>query len=103
MIEKLLAASDPWAGSIFSGLDSGDRIPVLLAAVGCLTGVIISLAYFTSSWANAHHRRRVEADLKRDMLDRGMSADEIVKVIESSAPSEDATSRVVDSWCKRKK
>ena len=97
------ATSDPWDGSIFSGLDSDHRFGVMLAAIVFLTGIIISLAYFASSWASGVHRRRVEADLKRDMLDRGMSADEIVKVIESSAPPEGAASRWVDSWCKGKK
>ena len=30
---------------------------------------------------NAVHRRRTEADLKRELLDRGMSADEIATVV----------------------
>jgi hypothetical protein len=49
---------------------------------------------------DAAHRRRTEADLKREMLDRGMSVDEIVKVIEAAAPPEDAAGRWIASWGK---
>jgi hypothetical protein len=37
------------------------------------------------------------------MLDRGMSVEEVVKVIEAAGPPEDVASRWVDSWCKRRK
>jgi hypothetical protein len=40
---------------------------------------------------NSIHRRRAEMDLKREMIERGMSADEIAKVIESSAPKDECT------------
>jgi hypothetical protein len=36
------------------------------------------------------------------MLDRGMSADEIAKIIESAMPPEDACERVIASWAKKK-
>jgi hypothetical protein len=41
-------------------------------------------------------------DLKRDMIERGMSADEIAKVIESATPPDDATQRWIASWAKKK-
>lgn len=104
MFDLLIASSsDAWDGSVFSGMESEERFGLMLAAVGCVTGIVISVAYFISSWTNSIHRRRIDAELKRDMLDRGMSADEIVKVIESSAPSEDVYARAVDAWGKRKK
>jgi hypothetical protein len=37
------------------------------------------------------------------MLDRGMTADEIAKVIESATPPEMGFDRWVASWCKNKK
>ena len=102
--EFLIAAmSEPWDGSMFSGMESEERFGLMLAGLGCVTGIIVSVAYFISSWTNSIHRRRIEAELKRDMLDRGMSADEIVKVIEASAPAEDVYLRAVDAWGKRKK
>jgi hypothetical protein len=73
-----------------------------LVAIGCVTAVIISLAGIAASVVSAVHRRRIEENLKQDMLDRGMTADEIVKVIESAAPPEDATGRWIASWCKKK-
>jgi hypothetical protein len=92
-----------WNDFLGLDLDPGEGFTAFVIAVSCLTGVIITLAYYVSSWASGVHRRRLEADLKREMLDRGMSADEIVKVIESSAPSEDVYARAVDAWGKRKK
>jgi hypothetical protein len=70
--------------------------------IGYATGVFISLAGITASVVNSVHRRRIEESLKQDMLDRGMTAEEIVKVIESAAPPEDATGRWIASWCKKK-
>jgi hypothetical protein len=82
---------------------SSDQWFVLaLVVIGCATGVLISLAGISASVINAVHRRRIEESLKQDMLDRGMSAEEIVKVIESAAPPEDATGRWIASWCKKK-
>jgi hypothetical protein len=99
----LIAASDPWGGSFLSGFDPHQRFSLVLTVIGCATGVVITLGKFAASYANTAQRRRLEADLKREMLDRGMSADEIVKIIESSAPSEDFYARAVDAWGKRKK
>jgi hypothetical protein len=92
-----------WNDCLGLDLQSGEGFPAFAVAIGCLTGAIITLAFYVSNYASGVHRRRVEADLKRDMLDRGMSADEIVKVIESSSPSEDIYARAVDAWGKRKK
>lgn len=75
---------------------------IALVVIGCGTGVLISLAGITASVINSVHRRRIEESLKQDMLDRGMSAEEIVKVIESAAPPEDAAGRWIASWCKKK-
>jgi hypothetical protein len=41
-------------------------------------------------------------DLKRDMIERGMSADEIARVIECAAPPDEATERLIASWAKKK-
>jgi hypothetical protein len=75
---------------------------IALVVIGCTTGVLITLAGISASVVNSIHRRRIEESLKQDMLDRGMSAEEIVKVIESAAPPEDATGRWIACWCKKK-
>jgi hypothetical protein len=75
---------------------------IALVVIGCATTLVISLAGIAAGVVNAVHRRRIEESLKQDMLDRGMSAEEIVKVIESAAPPEDATGRWIASWCKKR-
>jgi len=85
------------------GLDQDKFFVVILTAIGCFTAIVISLAGIIYSCVDAIHRRRNEADLKREMLDRGMSAEEIAKVIEAAAPPENPTARWLDSWCKSNK
>jgi hypothetical protein len=83
-------------------LDAEQRFVILIVGLGCLTAFALTLAGITYHAINSGYRRRMEADLKRELLDRGMSADDIVKVIESAPPLEDATSRWIASWCKKK-
>jgi hypothetical protein len=97
----LVAATDHWADEFF-GLGPDQRFVLILTVIGCATGIVIALTALVLSLINATHRRRIEAELKREMLDRGMSAEEVVKVIESAAPPEDATGRWIASWCKQK-
>lgn len=84
------AATDPWRGSIFSGLDENQRFVVVLTALGCLTGVIITIVSIAYCWIDGLSKRRAEMELKREMLDRGMSAEEIARVIEATPPSDAA-------------
>jgi hypothetical protein len=97
----LAATADRWADE-FLGFDNDQRFVIVLTAIGCLTGITITLAGIVAGVTSSMHRRRVEEHLKRDMLDRGMSADEIVKVIEAAAPPEDAAGRLVANWGKCK-
>jgi hypothetical protein len=90
-----------WATSTLQELDPSKRFALIIVAIGCATGVICTLVVFISSTINSIHHRRVEADMKRDMIERGMSADEITKVIEAAMPPEDATQRWIASWAKK--
>jgi hypothetical protein len=93
---------DPWTRTFF-GLEQGQRFLVIIVAIVCLAAVLLGTFGIISSAINTVHRRRAEMELKREMIDRGMSADEIAKVIESAAPPEDATQRWIASWaCKKK-
>src|SRR3954468_44278 len=91
-----------WATSALSDLDPKNRFALIVVIVGCATGVICTLIVSISSTINSIHHRRVQADLKREMIDRGMSAEEIANVIEASPP-EDAAQRWIASWAKSRK
>jgi hypothetical protein len=92
--------ADAWETTFF-GLDPSKRFTLLIVAIGCATGVICTLVVFVSSTIISVQRRRVETDLKREMIDRGMSAEEIANVIEAVAP-EDAAQRWIATWAKKK-
>ncbi|MEX2171014.1 MAG: hypothetical protein WD851_16970 [Pirellulales bacterium] len=91
------------ASGMFSEIEPAAKAGLLFASLGALTLIVITFGCVGWNVANAMHRRRLEADLKRDMLDRGMTADEIAKVIESAAPPESGVDRWVASWGKNKK
>jgi len=78
---------DPWTNK-FMGLEAEQRFALLIVGIGCLTGVIVTLACLISSVVSKAHQRRIEAELKREMLDRGMLAEEVARVIEATAPDE---------------
>jgi hypothetical protein len=75
----------------FVGLESEQRWLLLVIALGCSIGLILGLVGIVSSTLRSMQHHRAELALKQEMLDRGMSADEIAKVIEATASS--ATSR----------
>ena len=86
-VALLAATSDPWA-DFFFGLDDEKRFVLMIVAIGCATGIIISLVAIISGVVTSMHRIRREGELKRDMLDRGMPAEEIARVIESTPPTD---------------
>lgn len=88
--------------SALEGIDADKRFVLLLVSIGCGTGIILGTLGILSGAISSVHRRRAEMDLKRDMIDRGMSADEIAKIVESATPPEDATQRLIASWAKKK-
>jgi len=90
----LLAATaeDVWTQKFF-GLDQGQRFVLLIIALGCATGIILGLAGIIYSAVNSIHRRRLEIGLKQDLVDRGMSAEEIARVVESAPPRD-----FLDRW-----
>jgi len=90
-----------WATSALSDLDPKNRFALIVVVVGCATGVICTLIVSICSTINSIHHRRVQAEMKREMIERGMSADEIANVIEASPP-EDAAQRWIASWAKKR-
>jgi hypothetical protein len=86
--------------SWLSDFDNNQRFALTIIGIGCVTVAVIAL---TSVIAGILHRvkeSQIEADLKRDMLDRGMTAEEIQKVIE--ATPQNGFDRWIGSWCKKK-
>jgi hypothetical protein len=70
---------------------------VLVVLFGSVAGVLTGIA--TQIRKYGCHRQDI--DFKRELLDRGMSADEIARVVESSQPKD-----FLDRWaasCGRKK
>ena len=101
--------ADYWSEQFF-GLESDERFVLLLVGIGCLTGVIIISTAIVGTVVALVHQRRTEvelkreiADMKRDMLDQGLSAEDIEKVIEAMPPPEDGIGRWIDSWSKKRK
>jgi ABC-type dipeptide/oligopeptide/nickel transport system permease subunit len=92
LFAQMAPASDHWA-DVFSGLDASRLFVLLIVVIGCVTGIILGLAGIICSALDSAHRRRLEAEMKRDMLDRGMSAEEIERVIQAATP-EDITARM---------
>jgi len=74
-----------WADSFF-GLNQEQRFVVMIVAIACATGIVISAIAIVTGIVSSVHRRRLEADLKREMLDRGMSAGEVARIVESAPP-----------------
>ena len=91
---------DEWSDYLF-GFDPEQRFALIIVALGCLTGVVITLACIASAAISKVHQRRIETELKREMLDRGMSADEVARVIEASVPDE--TTKHINALFGRKK
>lgn len=91
-----------WATRTLDNLDPSKRFALIVVLIGCTTGVICTLITVVSTTINSIHHRRVETDMKREMIERGMSAEEITKVIEAAMPPEDATQRWIASWAKKK-
>lgn len=80
------ASSQGWMDAIL-GLDEGMLWLLLVIAMGCGMGLILGLGQMIGSTIASVHKNRSEMILKREMLDRGMSADEIAKVIAATGES----------------
>ena len=101
-LPNLLAETDVWANEFF-GLGADERFVVLLVGISCITVVIIVLSGIVGGVVSSANRRNAEYELKREMLDRGMTAEEIAQVIEAAPLPEGGFDRWVASWCKGKK
>jgi hypothetical protein len=93
-------ATDVWAEKFF-GLNAEQRFVLMIIAICCTTGIICTVVGCAAGVSSSMHRRRTEMELKHELLDRGMSADEIAKVVESTPPTD-----FIERWaasCGKKK
>jgi hypothetical protein len=93
----LTLATNDAISSMFSGIDGGQRFVLIVVAIGCLTGLLITTVSLIVGLVQTIHRRRVEVDLKRELLDRGLGAEEIARIVESGQPQD-----FLERWASRK-
>lgn len=73
---------------VFMNMDDEQRFSLIVIAMGCLTGIIIATVSVLSGVLYHSFRRKREDQLKRDMLDLGMSAEEIATVVKATPPTD---------------
>lgn len=87
--------ADRW-GDLMFGFEPGQRFAFLVILAAMATGIVIVMTGMFTSMTTNIHRMKAEADLKREMLDRGMSAEEVARVIEAAPPD-----NFLDRWASK--
>jgi hypothetical protein len=65
-------------------LSPNDRLPVVIVTIVFSAGIIVASVAIIGGLLHTYHRHRLQADLKRELLDRGLSPDEVVRVIQAA-------------------
>ena len=95
----ILVAQTADLAGFFEGFDGDQRFVLTIVGIGCVTLVSIVLVSVLSTCWHRLKSDQIEADLKREMLDRGISADEIQKIIEATPQS--GLDRWMSGWCSK--
>lgn len=69
---------------VLMSIDSGQRSLLLIVALGCAVGLVLGVVGIISTAYGSIQRTRAETQLKQEMLERGMGAEEIATVIKAS-------------------
>jgi Na+-transporting NADH:ubiquinone oxidoreductase subunit NqrC len=101
LAQETVVRTDEWTGSFF-GLDQEQRFILLILTIISFTLISIVISSIIATVYSGMHRRQAELELKQEMLDRDMSAEEIAEVIKA-APIEDLASRWVEGWKQKRK
>jgi hypothetical protein len=72
-------------GGLINELSPGDRAPAVVMTIVAGMVLVMVVAAIVSKTACRIHKARLEDTLKRELIDRGFSADEIAKIVETSA------------------
>ena len=65
----------------FTTLQPGDRLPVIIVGMTMGAFALVVIVTVVAGTVYKMHKNRLADSLKRELLERGMSADEIVTVI----------------------
>ncbi len=65
------------------------EMPQIAIIMGCLVGLLIPIAGIIAFYWYKAHKVRSENELKRTMVDRGLSADEIERIIAAQGKDPD--------------
>jgi hypothetical protein len=76
--------ADVQFSGITDGIDGGDRVFLILTGIGALVLVV----WFILTLIDKIHQRNAEMELKRDLVARGMSVDEIERVVSVRPPKD---------------
>lgn len=74
----------------FMSLDPGMRFPLLIVLIVFGTTGLVALVGIVAHTIKTIHQSRLDDALKRELLDRGMSADEIALMIRATPSATDA-------------
>ena len=95
------AANVTESTGFLSGFDEDHRFVLTIIIIGCVTVGTIALTGVAAGVWSSVRQKQIEADLKQDMLDRGMTADEIEQVV--SARPKEGLDHWMEVWAKKKK
>ena len=79
----LLAVNDP-----LEGISGGDKAMLLTLLVFFSFGTLVIVVTVVTRLVNILHKRKLMYDFKRDMLDRGMTIEEIERLIQAGSTPE---------------
>jgi hypothetical protein len=80
----LLAESSGGGFQSLLDVSPNDRLPIVIVSIVFVAGIIIASVAIIGGYVHTFNRHRYEADLKRELLDRGLSPEEVVRVVEAS-------------------
>lgn len=88
--------------NMFQDIDADKRFVLFIIGISCITALAIIATAVIAGVYTSIQKQRMLNELKQDMLDRGMSGEEIAEVVKA-APVEDFFSRWADhKFSKRK-
>lgn len=84
--QDIATPQNTFAGA-FSQMAGEHQFVLILVSVTCLTAMVIATVSIIFGVFYNLHRKSCEHELKRELLDRGMSAEEIATIIQATAPT----------------
>lgn len=84
----LLAQEASTVNADFGSLSPDQVFVLLIVGIGCVTLAVIVVFSVFSGMVASLQKNRMEVDLKHELLDRGMSADEIATVVKATKPTD---------------